>query len=441
VTFDLVVSLTTFLWLGFWSVKAARSILNRNQHSVDFLVLAHFVFFGIPEILDALVSRPTYFVYPAYRVLQYDRTVDLLYSLYISICPVVWWRFGRSNRSASSFGPAVSARRTMKTLAQPFRVSLCMLSLLPCLMLLAAPDPGFYSQYAAIIRSSVSDQIAQFHGWITVGTDVSVLSVAVLCATSPNMLRSLSLWLPVIGVSIWLNGKRNIVALTIVLLLLAAWERRSMSKWQFATVALVSAAGFAFYSYSFQTGTRQTNLLEAAAQYENFRIDYGRDHVVKYALYCELHPAGDQILDYRGESIIFDLAMYVPRQIWPDKPWPYAVYSTAAGLGGPVRELGWGITTSWLEEAIANFGWVGLIAGPALFVLIARVGDASANKLCGLLTILNLCLLLVVQISAFHPLCAIWLIVVLAQRSRGHSVNTKRPKVSHSGMEIQTCAQ
>jgi hypothetical protein len=89
------------------------------------------------------------------------------------------------------------------------------------------------------------------------------------------------------------------------------------------------------------------------------------------------------------------------------------VYSTAAHYGLPPSPLGWGITTSWLEEAIANFSWAGLLIGPLMLALLCRIGDGSNDSLTRLLTILVACLFLAVEFSAFATLVGIWLGCVL----------------------------
>ena len=108
------------------------------------------------------------------------------------------------------------------------------------------------------------------------------------------------------------------------------------------------------------------------------------------------------------QSLLFDATMLVPRTWWPDKPWPYAVYATAASFRLPVRFLGWGVTTSWLEEAVANMGWGGLIAGPLLIAWICRIGESTQDTIVRLLTILVSSMLLAVQAVAFVPVILIW---------------------------------
>jgi hypothetical protein len=145
---------------------------------------------------------------------------------------------------------------------------------------------------------------------------------------------------------------------------------------------------------------------ESATQ--SFRIDFGRDNGIRLAIFSELNPEYLQILEYRGQSVLFNLTFFVPRSVWPDKPWPYSVYSTAAVFNLRPDYLGWGVTTSWLEEAIANFSWLGFLLGPLLITLVARIGDSTGEPVVSFLTKLVVSLLLTVQLAAWIYLALLW---------------------------------
>ena len=76
----------------------------------------------------------------------------------------------------------------------------------------------------------------------------------------------------------------------------------------------------------------------------------GRDDVTKMAIYAELYPNELEILDYPFQSFLFTSTMYVPRELWSDKPWPYAVYATSALMQIKSQYVGWSMTTGILDE-------------------------------------------------------------------------------------------
>jgi len=154
-------------------------------------------------------------------------------------------------------------------------------------------------------------------------------------------------------------------------------------------------------------------------KYTNIRIDYGRDAVIKFTLYCELKGGSMRILDYRGQSVLFNFLYFVPRKWNPEKPWPYAQYLTAAMLFTNTPPIDWSMTTSWLEESIANFSWAGVLIGPLCLSIICRLADHAPNRSTQGIGILVGSLLLAVQLSAFMVLALIWCAIVVKERIWG----------------------
>jgi hypothetical protein len=181
----------------------------------------------------------------------------------------------------------------------------------------------------------------------------------------------------------------------------------------FGTFALVILGSYiAWYQKEF----RPLAVENSYSVYENSRIDYGRDHDLKAAIFCELSNGESHILEYRGQSFLFYLTMYVPRDLWPGKPWPYQVYLTAHALQTPIGDRGWGITSSFLDESVSNVGWAGLLIGPMVFALLCRICDSSPDLVIKVLGLLVPCLLMAVEGVGLVPLVFVWLIYMAWSR-------------------------
>jgi hypothetical protein len=178
---------------------------------------------------------------------------------------------------------------------------------------------------------------------------------------------------------------------------------------RFIVALCVGAVVIAVGSYSYQRVIRQTTAKEFDAYYSGLRIDFGRDAGIRQVIYAELGGEADKILDYRGQSLLFYTVMYVPRSLWSAKPWPYAVYQTSRALElRGATPIGWAVTTSWLDEAIANFGWFGLLVGPLCLAFLCRIGDRTEDSFTRYVTVCIGTLLVAVQLAAFVPLVIIW---------------------------------
>jgi hypothetical protein len=291
----------------------------------------------------------------------------------------------------------------------------------PILLWLLAPDPGLYSTYAMVINTPLTPEEVEHHALLAASVKLSMLCLAGLLATANRcVVGHLVLYLVSLLPLHWLDGKRNSVALGLLLLLGCLWFLGRLRGIRLPIVATLLALLFAAFSIYYQENVRGIGGEGVATRderYDNIRVDYGRDDVIKMAIYCELNPEMCQILDYRGQSLLFYLTVPVPREVWPEKPWPYAVYATRAALLTP-REgyLGWGVTTSWLEEAIANLGIAGFLVGPLLIALLCYVGDSAKHPLVSVVTVLVATLFLTVQLVAFWPLFVVWLLLVVLMR-------------------------
>jgi hypothetical protein len=141
-------------------------------------------------------------------------------------------------------------------------------------------------------------------------------------------------------------------------------------------------------------------------------MDFVRDADVRIALFAELEDATTPILEYRGQSALFDALFFVPRTLWGDKPNPYYFYITSTAVGGLRVYRTWGIETTILGEAIANFGPAGLIFGPLFLITIAAIGYRPDNPFLNLFTCVICTLFMSIQLAGFPVLWSAWCLLM-----------------------------
>ncbi|NDQ55803.1 MAG: hypothetical protein GZ088_01870 [Acidipila sp.] len=268
-----------------------------------------------------------------------------------------------------------------------------------------------YLDYGWVTSIDAEPSSLEFHVIVAIFCQLSILSaVGLLALAQRQLLSRFVLISPWLFAAVYLNGKRYIFAILVILLWILVAQRGFFKRFNTLITGLILFLVLAFFSFGYQIFVRE--LRDYSEIYQNARIDYGRDAVVKMTIYAELHPTRMEILDYRGESLIFWSTLIVPRELWPDKPYPYSQYFTSAMLFISPRILGWGMTTSWLEEAIANFSWFGFLLGPLLPALICRIGDVRNDRFVRMLSVLVATLFLTVQLAAFASIAAVWVLMV-----------------------------
>lgn len=425
-----ILYIATFLWLFACAVRAVYRLARGEQQSVLFVILVHFVFTGIPLLLDVLIGVPLYPYFPGFRLAQTDVVTGYIYCAYVSIVPIVLTTVGRRGTSTwrlSSWDPGpLSQSRTLQLI-------LVSLMIAPVAVVLIAPDPGIYLNYAVSLRTDLRTDVRQYHDVVVLFARYSLIAAAGLSLIKRQVkvrygtlllrIPILLLVSPFILIDIWLIGKRSVMALTLLLVGYILWRHGVLRKWRLVVAGLLAVAMLMAFSFSYQSSIRDVGVRSADfwSIYENVRIDFGRDDVIKTAIYSELYPDKLRILEYRGQSIVFYATMYVPRALWPNKPYTYATYMTAAAMMTEPRPLGWGVTTSALDEAIANFGWFGMVLGPLGIALICRIGDRRRDAVLSMITTVIACLSMVLELVAFAPVVLLW-VVLLVRKPRTRKI-------------------
>ena len=407
------------VWLVAVAGFAVRRLARSDTRTVWFVLIVHVLFCGAPLVLDLVFAAPRYSYQSGFAMSQFDRPTNAIYLAYISAVPLLLLAFGSLGGGFTFARPpsaGVSIGWRTRALAWAALVAVP-------LALAVAPDPTIYLRYDSALVTTGADA-ASFHALLTVLLNVAIIGGVLLLTDSGGSVFSKLTAIPFLVASFWLNGKRALVAIAAMLLIYLLWRRGSLRGARLVLVGACATLGILVYSAVYQRAVRPTDerLLDVRAYsqsstYADFRTDFGRDAIIKQTIFSELYPERMRVLEFRGQSLLFDVTFFVPRRWWPDKPLPYSVYATSAMLDIPVRDVGWGITTSWLEEAIANFGWWGLLLGPMVPGLVCAIGDRRAHPGVRSLTLIVASLLLSVHLAAFISLALLWLASLALVRS------------------------
>jgi len=400
----MLASAIAFVWLSGWAIGSVASIAKGDPRSAHWVLLVFYWFCGLPLGLDLVIGSPDYAGQPAFRWACRDEATALIYAVWMAAIPPVLLALNRSPRRRAVGLPTLGGPKNRQIILFA-RVLLAS----PTLLLALAPNPAVYLHYAAFVGSDLAPAEGEFQAWMSALCLFVALIVPILLAYLPRI-RPLDLTLvsfALVQVA-WLQGKRSILAISAMAIFHVVWQRRRLRGMQL----VMGAAGIVFLvaaaSVVYQRSVRAMDASDLSALYDGVRIDFARDAVIKQAIYGELHP-DFPILEHRAQSVLFYLTFYVPRDAWPGKPWPYAVYATNTMLDRrDQKPLGWGITTSVLDEMLANFGWPGALLGPLWLALLCRWGDARLPASLSTGTLMVVSLFLAVQLTAFMVLFLAW---------------------------------
>lgn len=410
--------LLVFCWLTAIALLAVRQIALGQRRALFIVLVGFWAFNGLPLLWDVLIGVPKYERFANFARSASDPTVALVHLAVVAAIPVLItltalpWRAYFSQRerglTQSATDPGLPT------------MGLHVLLVMPLILVLLSPDPLLYLNYGFVAGEElfVSDSVRQFHNYVNAACILAVIAATALLTGRAELLRQWLMTAPWIFIACYAMGKRTAIALYLVLLAQRLWDlgmlkgaRMPLYLFLFFVVFLASSVGYQYFVRNISAST-----VSNEAYYENIRLDYGRDHTMRAAIYAELK--GEKILSYRGQSVLFDLTTPVPRAWWPQKPYPYAVYMTSYALGRPPQDVGWGFTTSIFDESIANYGWLGIFTAPLFLGFLCRIADGNRTILLRALGYIVCSLFMVVQLSPFYVLFVVWLLGSLWHQQR-----------------------
>src|ERR1051325_1210664 len=220
-----ILDIITFAWLLAWAAKGVRNLLSPQRDSVSFLCITHFVFCGVPLLLDHVVGKPDFHLWHGFDIAATDGPTALVYCLYVTACPVIWWYCGRSQFHPKSPTRSSSTMTSLKRLSWKGRTLLYLVLLSPVAGWYFAPNPGAYYEYGAVMSGNFTLDEISYHPVLTALTLMSVVAAAALLYSQNRLKLTCCYVLPIAFLAAWVNGKRYIVLIIVVLFGSALWSR------------------------------------------------------------------------------------------------------------------------------------------------------------------------------------------------------------------------
>lgn len=385
-------------------VRIGLDLMRQRVCTMTIVYPTFFILFTLPALVLNLLVEPTFRRFPAYgSALSSPEATNAALAVLLA-CTIVWLAFFYRPK-AMGWGNSELVIRN-KIVRFGAGASL----LIPFLLVLLAPQPMLYIDYGSIIAARLhTPAVGDWHGWVAMAARLAIFGAAILCLMDEKVTPGKMLFYILLVTAFCMIGqKRSFIAFSIILwaMILSLRGRFSLMK-TIAALAIGVPVILGLSSIYVEKVKRQR--IEVTAFSERWLVDFSRYQNVAFV--------SDRTLRERpilkpGQSYIAIATFFVPRIYWADKPYPYGVYYTKAVLNfRSDRLVGWGFTTSAIDEGIANFGFLGL-ALPVLFIgIFGRLNDRRLNRLSGALGIMVAMLSLVVHFAAFSYIVVLWLLL------------------------------
>lgn len=423
----ILITLTTYIF-----VKSIIYIVKRKSGMIEFCIIIFYVFNCLPILLDYMIGMPVYnsWFYNLERAME-NRDVGIIYDIYMIIVAIVFLLYQVVSSSKSKKIENMSNVNNKVILDKKCKYLLIFLSVLPHLYIILTGNLKNFFTYESLSARNLGEMSINL---INIFNQISIVSFFYLYFYVSNFKNSKIVLVLYIFSICWIDGKRYIV-LTILLMYVFLYMKSYKIKYnykKFLKYIVVIFCIFAIF-YSIYAKNKMENVYKVSNDkisfYTDFRINFGRDDVVKFVIMREFIE-NNPILEYRGESVLSSIGMLVPRAIWNNKPYPHYRYLSAAIYNTNISNIPSGMTPSVFEMGIANFSYLGILITPIIMIALCFFGDRRKSIMEQSIYLIILSNLLTQSLDAAMGFIIILIIMffykVATKKGKGNETNISK---------------
>lgn len=421
---QIIMLVITSLYLLFIINRLKRGAVN----SINIVYMGFYFFMVFPVLLDLTLGRPDYSNYSNFNnfigfELSYnDALTEIIYAIFLIFSSSFMYLFGKSkkiNRSQLKLNNYGISNKIMVLILVVIMYMPLVLTVLTTIQLQQSIFSILnYNYLRLLFRGS---NIFLYYYYLATFSVISFIGIILL--SNNNLVKSSIIGALPIYVALGIHGKRNIIAILFFLYLFVILFKSEIKTKNFKYLIFGFLLLTLIISINYQSDIRGISFRDSfSAFYTDFRVDYGRDDVIKMAIYNQIN--GNGILKGHANTHLYFLKFIFFDIEHIASPYKYSIYATSRllGLDGPV-DLGWGMTTGIFDESISNYGiFLGVILSNIFITIICRIGDRTKNGLVLILTYITAVFFMILQFTSFIFIFFIWFIAIFYE-------NFKRIKV------------
>ena len=244
-----------------------------------------------------------------------------------------------------------------------------------------APQPDIYLEYAYFYN--VNDEMLSveslYHNYIV----TPVLYISFLFTLLKYFKKRDSSFFNCIDIYVcvflitWISQKRTIMVFLLLGILVIDFLKRNDFRKQIKKSISFVIVIVAYFIYYLENVKNTGNDF-----FQTFTLYFSRLNVEKVAMYDLFYD--NKMLDYRGQSVLYDFLFFVPRIIWPSKPAMYTKYYTEYVFNGCGSENCWlpfNYQVNIFGDWVSSFGIIGHFLALCFIYFIIRKSEQSTSKM------------------------------------------------------------
>lgn len=355
--------------------KSYKKLVFDRYCSVSFyVVFIVYIFCCVPIILNYLIGMPQYTVVYWYKTFiepMNNADVSAIYDIYITFAIFTLYIYGtKMNRRLVSRATELNnvlRNENEKPWIYVFGISS------PVLYVLLSGNASKFLIYSSMNLRGVSGQDNLILNSLIL---VSLFCTCIMLFSGRITAKKMCILVLITLILAWLQGKRFIIAVMGVFYLFFLTKSELGEKGRKRVFWILPIMGITLIAFSafYLAVIKPLSNMNFDSVYDMLRVDFGRDDVIKYVIYEEFFKK-NHILDYPGQSFFSTLFIFIPRIIWPNKPYSHYQYLTSSILNLPISKLPAGTTPCWYEMTLCNFGYLGYLVGIFGLIIFCYFAD------------------------------------------------------------------
>lgn len=350
----------------------------------------------VPVFLEMLWGIPN-IPYPNFVRAMEDETTMIIYCFFVLFAQVLFFvELKRIKKKSKKIKKSNDIQEKL-VFVQNFKYKkylllFCYIIIIICVLaVLMSPMPSYYLSLRSV-HFKVYDKIVSYSENV-IRPLFELLIVAIitlkLLDSKNDFPRLLFRGMLVLFFTV-VNGKRTYLMIIVaVFFLIDLLRKGSLKKIALKYTLLFGLVAVYFVEYMYITDKISYN----SDWYYELQEYIFRSMHVRFSIYATLHPNNIHILDYSGQSILYNLLFFIPRMIWASKPWPYIDYYIMGVLNLSSRNaITFHMPASYYPEFVSNFGLIGLPLSMIFTIWMTRYFD-KRKTICKLLGIALIALL------------------------------------------------
>lgn len=355
--------------------KSYKKLVFDRYCSISFyVVFIVYIFCCVPIILNYLIGMPQYTVvywYKAFIEPMNNVDVSAIYDIYITFAIFALYMYGtKMNRRLVSRATELNTALKNEN-EKPWIYVFGIAS--PVFYVLLSGNASKFLIYSSMSLRGVSGQDNLILNSLIL---VSLFCTCIMLFSGRITAKKMYVVALITFILAWLQGKRFIIAVMGVFYLFFLTKSELGEKGRKRVFWILPIMGITLIAFSavYLAVIKPLSNMTFDSVYDMLRVDFGRDDVIKYVIYEEFFKK-NHILDYPGQSFFSTLFIFIPRIIWPNKPYSHYQYLTSSILNLPISRLPAGTTPCWYEMTLCNFGYLGYLVGIFGLILFCYFAD------------------------------------------------------------------